>query len=146
MTKRGRPSKFNPKDAAEIIARLSKGEPLTRICAEEWMPCDNTVRAWAEADASFSAGIARARELGFDYLAAQCLEIADTPEQGVETVEKADGSIETRTGDMLGHRKLKIETRLKLLAKWDPKRYGDKLDVNHAGGVKLVVQPLDDQI
>ena len=26
---------------------------------------------------------------------------------------------------MLGHRKLQVETRLKLLAKWDPKRYGD---------------------
>jgi hypothetical protein len=31
---------------------------------------------------------------------------------------------------MLGHRKLQIETRLKLLAKWDPKRYGDKLSLS----------------
>ena len=27
---------------------------------------------------------------------------------------------------MLGHRKLQIETRLKLLAKWNPKKYGDR--------------------
>ena len=39
---------------------------------------------------------------------------------------KADGSTEVRRGDMLGHRKLQIETRLKLLAKWDPKRYGGR--------------------
>jgi hypothetical protein len=32
---------------------------------------------------------------------------------------------------MLGHRKLQIETRLKMLAKFNPKRYGDK--VVHAG-------------
>jgi hypothetical protein len=30
---------------------------------------------------------------------------------------------------MLGHRKLRIETRLKLLAKWNPKKYGDKVQV-----------------
>ena len=28
---------------------------------------------------------------------------------------------------MLGHRKLQIETRLKLLAKWNPKKYGDRV-------------------
>ena len=33
--------------------------------------------------------------------------------------------------DMLGHRKLQIETRLKLLAKFNPKKYGDK--VVHSG-------------
>jgi hypothetical protein len=27
---------------------------------------------------------------------------------------------------MLGHRKLQIETRLKLLAKFNPKKYGDR--------------------
>ena len=31
--------------------------------------------------------------------------------------------------DMLGHRKLQIETRLKLLAKWNPQKYGDKVQV-----------------
>mgnify|MGYP003348157682 FL=1 len=27
---------------------------------------------------------------------------------------------------MLGHRKLQIETRFKLLSKWNPKKYGDR--------------------
>jgi hypothetical protein len=42
---------------------------------------------------------------------------------------------------MLGHRRLQIETRLKLLSKWDPKRYGDKIDVNAtvAGEIKIIV-------
>ena len=54
------------------------------------------------------------------------MRIADTPVVGEETTEKANGDTETRKGDMLGHRKLQIETRLKLLAKWDPKRYGER--------------------
>jgi len=39
--------------------------------------------------------------------------------------------------EMLGHRKLQIETRLKLLAKWDPKRYGDLQKVEHSGSVDV---------
>jgi hypothetical protein len=34
---------------------------------------------------------------------------------------------------MIAHRKLKIETRLKLLSKWNPKKYGDKMDVTTDG-------------
>lgn len=36
-------------------------------------------------------------------------------------------------GDHVQRSKLRIETRLKLLAKWNPKKWGDKLDLNHAG-------------
>jgi hypothetical protein len=84
--------------------------------------------------------IARAREEGFDAIAAECLEIADTPLVGAKIKKRGDGIEETRE-DMLGHRKLQIETRLKLLAKWDPKRYGDKIDVNatHSGEIHIVI-------
>lgn len=92
---------------------------------------------WQQADSALSEAIARARLEGHDAIAAECLTIANTPIEGVETTTKADGSIETKRGDMLGHRKLQIETRLKLLAKWDPKRYGDKIDVAHTGEVVL---------
>lgn len=129
MAKRGRPSKYTPELAAEICARLSKGEPLTRICDDDGMPHENSVRNWMDADAAFSVAIARAREDGFDRIAAECLEIANTPVEGVEVTTKGE-SVEEKRGDMLGHRKLQIETRLKLLAKWDPKRYGERLAVD----------------
>jgi len=46
----------------------------------------------------------------------------------IGTVTTDDGEKKTvREEDMLGHRKLQIETRLKLLAKWNPKKYGEKL-------------------
>ncbi|MNU09652.1 hypothetical protein D3C72_2563420 [compost metagenome] len=34
---------------------------------------------------------------------------------------------------MLGHRRLQVETRLKLLAKWHPKKYGEKVTAEHTG-------------
>jgi len=129
----GRPTRFTQSVADEICARLAKGEPLAEICRDERMPAVRTVSDWKRARDGFSADFARARDEGFDHLAAECLVIADTPLIGEERIKKADGGLEIKEGDMLGHRKLQIETRLKLLAKWDPKRYGDKVDINHGG-------------
>ena len=137
---RGRPSKFTPELAKEICERLSAGEPLAVICREERMPHVTTVDDWTKRDATFSLSIAQARINGFEMIAAECLEISNTPMEGVRTKIGKDG-IETITEDMLGHRKLQIETRLKLLSKWDPKRYGDKLDLNTtvSGEIKIIV-------
>jgi hypothetical protein len=41
-----------------------------------------------------------------------------------------DDKTYTTVEDMLGHRKLQIETRLKLLAKWNPKKYGDRVQLS----------------
>ncbi len=129
----GRPSSYTQEVAAEIVDRLSKGEPLAAICRDDHMPTDRTVRNWQAADDAFASAIAGAREVGFDQIAAECLRIADTPLIGEERTTKDDGKVEVREGDMLGHRKLQIETRLKLLAKWDPKRYGDKVALTGGG-------------
>lgn len=93
------------------------------------MPGRQKVSEWATKNEVFSGRIARARDEGFDVIAAECLKIADTQEMGGSETTKEWG-VERKREDMLGHRKLQIETRLKLLAKWDPKRYGEKLDVN----------------
>jgi hypothetical protein len=89
-------------------------------------------------DEEFAKRFAHAREIGFDVIAEETLAIANTPVEGVR-IEETDIGTKTVKEDALGHRKLQIETRLKLLAKWNPKKYGDKLDLNHAGGISLVV-------
>jgi hypothetical protein len=45
--------------------------------------------------------------------------------EGEVITDKADGR-EIKRSDMLGHRRLQVETRFKLLEKWDPTRYGRK--------------------
>lgn len=99
---------------------------MASICRDEHMPAVQTVSDWALADPKLAGSIARARLDGFDALAAECLDIANTPLEGTET-EESEAGTKIKRGDMLGHRKLQIETRLKLLAKWDPKRYGERI-------------------
>lgn len=115
---------------AAICQRIETGEPLAAICRGDGMPGARTVYDWMEVDSHFAAAIARARVVGHDAIAAECLAIADTHQVGVQETEKADGSLEYKRADMIEHRKLRIHTRLQLLAKWDPKRYGDKLELS----------------
>lgn len=89
------------------------------------MPQWRTVYGWISANGDFAARIARARELGFDAIAEEALEISNTPMVGEETEDDGE-KVKTKRGDMLGHRKLQVETRLKLLAKWCPAKYGEK--------------------
>lgn len=135
--KRGRPTLYTPELAQEICERLSKGEPLSTICEDAHMPAVRTVSDWKEAQPTFSADFARARDDGHDAIAAQCFVIANTPQLGERVEIDADGKERVTREDMLGHRKLQVETRLKLLAKWDPKRYGERLDLNHSGGLTI---------
>jgi hypothetical protein len=136
----GRQSSYTEETAQEICERLSSGIPLAEICRDESMPGYRTVYDWMDANPSFSANIARARKDGHDSISAECLRISNTPVIGEEQTVKANGEIEVKRGDMLGHRKLQIETRLKLLAKWDPKRYGDRLELAGDGDNPLVTK------
>jgi len=106
-----------------VLEGLRKGTPLTVICSAEGMPCDDTVRKWADDDAELGRAIARARETGFDVIAMEALAIADETEH--DTVKGKDGD-ERPNSEWITRSRLRVDTRLKLLAKWDPKRYGDK--------------------
>lgn len=143
----GRPSVRTEAMVGSIIDQVSAGIPLAEVCRQEGMPGLRTVYDWLEADADLSARFARARKAGYDMIAAEALRIADTPAEGVvekyenvQTVNPDDPELppttefritERRVEDMLGHRKLQVETRLKLLAKWDSGRYGERLAVDH---------------
>jgi hypothetical protein len=125
---RGRPSLYTPEIAAEICARLADGETLRAICRDVHMPSERTVRSWAMDDLEgFSPQYAKARELGYATLFDQMLEIADTPRQGVIVTEKATGT-ETKTADMIEHRRLQVDTRKWMLSKALPKVYGDRIE------------------
>jgi hypothetical protein len=128
VKKTGRPSKYTPALAAEIAQRISMGEPLRKICRDEHMPHWTVMYDWLAQDDSLSLRVARAREAGYEAMAEETLEIADNFHLGESQVMDDKGSKVT-IEDMLGHRKLRIETRLKLLACWSPAKYGNKVQL-----------------
>ncbi len=87
---------------------------------------------WIRADAARAAEYEKALQDHAHKIALECLTIADTTEIGTETKTRIVGEVTTTeitTGDMLGHRKLKIDTRLKLASKWDRQRYGEQVKI-----------------
>lgn len=115
----GRPTDYTPEKARAICDALSEGTPLAEICRDEGMPHPSTVWRWAKANEELSQAIAYAREDGEERITANIR-------------RTARGDSEHSTGDLLRD-KLIIDTDLKLLAKWNPKKYGDKLATEISG-------------
>lgn len=124
---RGGQTTFTQEKADLICAKLSEGIPLAEICRGEGMPAVRTVSDWKSDRPDFAASFARAREDGFDAIAAECLRIADDTSGDTKIVGNDDYEREAANTEWIARSKLRVETRLKLLAKWDPKRYGEKL-------------------
>ncbi len=123
--RQGRPPEPVPADqAASLVKWVSEGRPLREWCRQPGNAHWTTVYEWMDKDSEFSLRIARAREDGYDVIADECMRLAD-----IEPIDQTH----------VGWRRLQIETRLKLLAKWNPKKYGDRVGVDHAGGVTLNV-------
>ena len=139
----GRTSTFCEKTVEEICSRISEGEPLRVICRDEHMPAYRTVYDWMKVSKDFAARFAHARELGEDALAEECLDIADN---STNDWLEVNGDNQEATGwkfnsEHVQRSKLRIETRLKLLAKWNPKKYGDKITQEHTGANGTALQP-----
>ena len=94
------------------------------------MPSEASVRAWAQgvngADEVFPAQYARAREAGLRNMAEEIREIADE-------------SAQLETGHEIQAARLRVDARKWLLSKMLPREFGDRLDVNQSGDLKINV-------
>lgn len=100
-----------------ICARLADGEPLAVIRRDLGIPA-RTVNQWREDDAEIAAQFDQARDDGWDAIAHRTRATARGKGESTKDVQRD---------------KLIIENDHKLLAKWDPRRYGDKQSVELTG-------------
>ncbi|MGJ5022343.1 terminase small subunit protein [Bradyrhizobium oligotrophicum] len=136
--RRGRPTEYTPELAAEICRQLAEGKTLRRICKADDMPPESTVRRWVLDDRSgFAAHYATAREIGYQCMADELLDIADDNSRDTAVDE---GGHETTNHDVIARSRLRVDTRKWLLSKALPKVYGDKVtqEVTGADGAPLV--------
>lgn len=89
-----------------ITDQLVEGKTLSRICELPSMPSLTTVMRWQLGDTELRDQFRRARQMGADVLAEECLQIADdaTPESARVA-------------------RLRISTRLRVIGAWAPEQY-----------------------
>jgi hypothetical protein len=141
-SKTGRPPEKPPEDMVEeIVAWVANGSTLRAFCRQEGKPAWRTVYAWLEKDEDFHARFAHAREMGQDAIAEDTLQIID------EFPMSTGGDNPRLDSTHVQYNKNRVEQRMKLLAKWNPKRYGDKVGVEHGGGVSInVITGVPDEV
>lgn len=144
----GAPSKFTQTIADRICDELAtSSKSLRTICKEEGMPTVRTVLSWlAQGDKSedekdpfrlFLHQYARAREAQADFLAEEIIEIADDGSNDLMTITKGDISYEVENKEVTNRSRLRVDARKWIAAKLKPKKYGDKVDLNHGGEIGL---------
>lgn len=116
----------DPAVVAKLCERISAGEGIKAICLDDDMPAARTVYSRMAADAEFRTLIAGAREAQQESEMDACIDMADNA-----TME--DWQVV----------KLRIWARQWRAGKLAPKKYGDKLDVEHAGKVAVVLTSAD---
>jgi hypothetical protein len=115
---------------------IAEGKTLREFCRQDGNPCYSVIYKTINANPEIKQRIACARESGEDAIAEECFAIADdATNDWMERIDKDEKLIGWQlNGDHVQRSKLRIETRLKLLAKWNPRKFGDKLGLCGADG------------
>lgn len=129
-----------------ILAEVASGRSLWTVLEhDEGLPSHATFWRWHMKDEQLRDNLAHARLNGVEVHMEKAVHIAENPQMGsVVTIkprfndkgEPVGDVEEIRQEDMLGHRKLQIETLFKRAQMIAPRKYGPKMDVT-TGGDKL---------
>ena len=127
--------KWTPELEAHVENWIASGKTLREFGRQDGNPSHDAVYNHEKVSEEFKQRIARAREIGQDVIAEESLEIVDElPEM---TISGEDWSKTCIDPAGVQRNRIRAEHRLKLLAKWNPRKYGDKLDLNHSGEVNV---------
>jgi hypothetical protein len=129
----------------EILAQVRNGKSLKKACAngDDWVPSDTTFDRWCEADPELAGQYARARDARADAIFEEIIEIADDGSRDVRIDEEGREVVDH---DHIARSKLRVDTRRWAVSKMNPKKYGDKLDLNHGGGLTVTLDSDADKL
>ena len=117
-----------------VLDLIEDGMSLSDACAQDGMPGRRTVTTKIEADEEYRRKYARATSIRADRIFEEMLDIADDGTNDWAERSRADGSTYTELDhEHVQRSKLRIDARKWVLAKMNPKKYGDKVEVSGPG-------------
>ena len=127
----------------DLCIWLANGKTLREFCRQPGRPSFQRIYDALDADAAAAGRVARARDIGFDTLADECGAIADDGENDWMRSNAPNNPGWVANGEHIQRSKLRIETRLKLLACWNPRKYGAKQEIEHKGAFTVTLSKAD---
>lgn len=110
----------------EVCQRIEQGEPLRRILRSDTSPMSASLFYDIVKDQTKSERYARAREIYSDIVFEEMLDIADCEDNDI--VETEEG--QRVNHDVIQRDRLRVDTRKWMLSKLQPKKYGERLEVD----------------
>ena len=104
---------------------------MRSVATDKDMPDRRLIQVELNNDEDFLAQYARACEAREDYLFEDILSLSDDVTEDPVAIAKA---------------RLQMDARKWVLGKMRPKKYGDKLDLNHSGDLKVILESDADQL
>jgi hypothetical protein len=138
--KPGRPTKYNQRLGAEICRRLSTGRTLRDVARDRRMPAESTIRGWANSNTEgFAAQYSRAREIGYQAMADEILEIADDGTKDWIAAKGREGEGKrVLNSEHVQRSKLRVDARKWLLTNALPKMPANKTEQGASSGPLVV--------
>lgn len=137
----GRPTKYNKKVTNRLCVEIATtGKSLKTICEGEDFPAVSAVFRWLNEHEEFQEQYTRAKQEQADYLVEEMLDIADDGSNDLMTITKGREDYEVENKEVTNRSKLRVETRKWIASKLKPKKYGDKLDIDHSGNMGIIWQ------
>lgn len=131
--KMGRPTDYTPEIADKICAELAQGKSMRTVCKMEGMPVMSTVFLWLRKHPEFSEQYVQAKAEAADALVEEMLDIADDgTNDWMEIHDKEGEAVGWKiNGEHVQRSRLRVDTRKWIAAKLKPKKYGERVDVDH---------------
>ena len=124
QSKLGRPiAKPDPEIVEKVLEYVANGGTLRSFCRQKNMPSYRTLYRWLDKDEEFmSRFVHTSRFLGARAIAEEALALVDTPPPMIGEGENA-----RMDNAHVNWMRSRADLRLRLLAKWYPQEYSEKL-------------------
>ena len=136
QSKLGRPvSKPDPEIVEMVLEHVALGGTLRAFCRQKGMPSYRTLYRWLDKDQEFLSRFTYvSRFLGARAIAEEALALVDTPPPVI-----GEGDNARMDNAHVNWMRSRSDLRLKLLSKWYPQEYGDKVGIDAKGDINLTI-------
>ena len=136
QSKLGRPvKKPDPVIVENLLVHVANGGTVRAFCRKKHNPSYNTIYRWLDKDKELMTRFTyTSRFLGARAIAEEALELVDTIPPVI-----GDGDNARMDNAHVNWMRSRADLRLKLLAKWYPQEYGEKVGIDARGDINLTI-------